>query len=428
MWVRRTPPSGWRQWIEVWYIAYGILGAVMGGLIPIVLPLAVHRSSGAAYTGLVMAALNLGGMTAPLWGHLADRYRLHRWLLAGGLAVLTVAVLVLALASQPVVWLGLALVQGMGSAAAATVANLFVVEVHPEAEWDKRLGWLQTFYSGGQVGGLLLAGLVTQGYFQSGVLVAAGCTTLAMALSWLTTPVPPQVALPRPLVQPSGGDIEWPHGALHRLWHHPPYRTLGAVWQRLHSAFALFLCAWLIAFTGSSSFFALYPVLMDQLYGVTPALASSSSALAHVLSLTLFAPAGRWSAARGPLWVLRAAFTVRTVAFCGLLGLHCWQETARSWLALGCLGLLVLSWALLSVSGTAMTARLAQQREGEGIGLFNATSALAGVLGAALGGWIASNRGFEAVLVLAVLGVTLGNILTRVFHAGAPARLEKESA
>jgi hypothetical protein len=26
--------------------------------------------------------LSLGGLTAPLWGTLADRYRLHRWLLA----------------------------------------------------------------------------------------------------------------------------------------------------------------------------------------------------------------------------------------------------------------------------------------------------------------------------------------------------------
>jgi len=46
----------------------------------------------------------------------------------------------------------------------------------------------------------------------------------------------------------------------------------------------------------------------------------------------------------------------------------------------------ILSWSLLSVSGTALTARLSQGEEGEGMGLFNATTALAGVTGAALGG------------------------------------------
>jgi hypothetical protein len=32
----------------------------------------------------------------------------------------------------------------IGVAGATTVANLFVVEVHPEAEWDERIAWLYT--------------------------------------------------------------------------------------------------------------------------------------------------------------------------------------------------------------------------------------------------------------------------------------------
>jgi MFS family permease len=47
------------------------------------LPLVVHRGRGAAYVGWVIAAYNLGGLTAPLWGILADRYRLHRGLVVG---------------------------------------------------------------------------------------------------------------------------------------------------------------------------------------------------------------------------------------------------------------------------------------------------------------------------------------------------------
>ena len=80
-------PRSWRRWVEPWYLAYALQGATVAGLAPILLPLAVSRASSATYVGLVMAAFSLGGLTAPLWGGLADRYRLHRWLLAGGLLV-----------------------------------------------------------------------------------------------------------------------------------------------------------------------------------------------------------------------------------------------------------------------------------------------------------------------------------------------------
>jgi hypothetical protein len=39
--------------------------------------------------------------------------------------------------------------------------------------------------------------------------------------------------------------------------------------------FALFLLAWLLAFGGALAFFALYPVLMRQCYGITPWLAAN---------------------------------------------------------------------------------------------------------------------------------------------------------
>lgn len=121
----------WARWVEPWYLACGLLGATVAGLLPILLPLAVARRHGAAEVGLVMAALSLGGLTAPLWGGLADRYRLHRWLLAGGLFATAAGVAAFSLTTGSSVALGLTLLQGVGAAAAATVANLFVVEGPP---------------------------------------------------------------------------------------------------------------------------------------------------------------------------------------------------------------------------------------------------------------------------------------------------------
>src|SRR5512146_897679 len=73
------------RWIEPWYISYALQGASVAGLIPILLPVFVNRNGSTSDVGYVMAAFSLGGLTAPFWGELADRYRLHRLLLAGGL-------------------------------------------------------------------------------------------------------------------------------------------------------------------------------------------------------------------------------------------------------------------------------------------------------------------------------------------------------
>ena len=78
------------KWIEGWYSSYALLGVAAAGLLPILLPLEVVRTTGVSQLGIVLAAFSFGGLTAPLWGRLADSRRLHRALLAGGLACIAV--------------------------------------------------------------------------------------------------------------------------------------------------------------------------------------------------------------------------------------------------------------------------------------------------------------------------------------------------
>jgi len=122
-----------------------------------------------------------------------------RWLLVGGLILTTVGVTAFVFARTLAIWLGLALLQGVGVASAATVANLFVVEAHPQAEWDERIGWLQTFYGGGQVAGLLLAGILS--HINVGMVCSrCGLTGLGVLLSWLTIQTPPGPLAPKPVL------------------------------------------------------------------------------------------------------------------------------------------------------------------------------------------------------------------------------------
>ena len=157
------------KWIEGWYSSYALLGVAAAGLLPILLPLEVERTADASQLGIVLAAFSFGGLTAPLWGRLADSHRLHRALLAGGLACTAVGAAAFPFLSLFPLRIALALLLGIGIAAASTTANLFVIEAHPQAEWDARIGWLQTFYGVGQVAGLLLAGILAQGSLRAGL-------------------------------------------------------------------------------------------------------------------------------------------------------------------------------------------------------------------------------------------------------------------
>ncbi|MEJ5247654.1 MAG: hypothetical protein WHS90_07795 [Caldilinea sp.] len=60
------------------------------------------------------------------------------------------------------------------------------------------------------------------------------------------------------------------------------------------------------------------------------------------------------------------------------------------------------------MSGTALAAQLSPTGEGNGIGIFNASSALAGVVGAAGGGWLAKQWGEGAVTIFGVVGIVIG--------------------
>ncbi len=401
--------QAWQDWIEPWYVAYALTGVVVAGLIPVLIPLTVSKSGNAGQVGLVVAAVSLGGLTSPVWGGLADRLRLHRGLLAGGMLVASLGLAAFGFVNSPIPWFILAILIGLGTASAATVANLFVVEAHPQGEWDERIGWLQTFYGIGQVAGLLLAGILTQINFQTSLEVTAALSAAAAISGWFTTKTPQaQPGLTPVLVHP----VKHAESALsspQRLFHRPTWKGIKNAGASLRSPFGLFLFAWLLAFAGPAAVFSQYPILMQKVYGVTPASSSVAFAVMAGLGLTLYTPAGRWSEQRGPRRILRASLGLRLVAFAGMFGLVFLPAGGNGgWLALLAFTFVVLVWSLMSVSGTALAARLSTIGEGQGLGIFNALTSAAGILGAVLGGWAAGIWGYSAIVVLALGGVALG--------------------
>jgi hypothetical protein len=177
-------------------------------------------------------------------------------------------------------------------AAATTVGNLFVVEVHPEAEWDERIAWLYTFYDGGHVSGVLLAAWVSQTDCRLSLPGLAGGTVLAAVLGWWTTrtTLAPVLSTPRRLH--AAQHDTWALGAPQRHSYHLGWRELRWLGAVLRTPLCLFLAAWLPSIMGSSAFFAFYPVLMQEVFGVVVWQSSSVFALAVGLRLLLYAAAG----------------------------------------------------------------------------------------------------------------------------------------
>src|SRR5258708_31422777 len=154
-----------------------------------------------------MGAFSLGAIAAPVAGNLADHYRAHRSLAPACAALCAASLWLFPLAAAPLQPL-LGLANGAGFAGAVTVANLLIVERHPRAEWNTRLGWLETALSFGQGGGLVLAAWLSGLTARNGLLIAALVPVAAIPLSLTLIPRmsgTAAAARPAPAAPPGAG-------------------------------------------------------------------------------------------------------------------------------------------------------------------------------------------------------------------------------
>ncbi|MEJ2357203.1 MAG: MFS transporter, partial [Deinococcales bacterium] len=394
------------------------------GVAPIVLPLLAARSGGPSAPGLVMAAFNLGMLAAPLWGSLADRTGGHRPMYGLGLAVVAAGIGVFPLHDGLGWFLAVALGIGLAASATATVANLFITERHPRETWDARFGWLQTFYGGGQVVGLVVAGA----FGASRASLALGLAAFAAVLGTaMVRVVPATTRGPRPAT----AHHHRSHGVLvlgTLMTHvHLPHLLRGlAKLPRLArggpSPFLVFLGGWFLGNLGGAALFSFYPLIMEHVFGLHTGAASWAFAGTAALGLALYGPAGSGAKRLGANAVYRAGLGVRLVAlvFLALVGFT--HLAMRGWLAIAGFGLVVLAWSLLGVAGSDLAAESSSLPQGEAMGLYAASGAVAAVVGSLLGGLVAALTGYAGLLWLASAFLLAALALTPRRRAGQPRR------
>ncbi|MFA5567732.1 MAG: MFS transporter [Trueperaceae bacterium] len=413
--------------VEPWFVAYALVGAVAAGLAPLLLPLWVSRGSTAAHVGLVMAALSFGQLSAPLWGQLADKWRAHAQLFVGGLALTGLALASVSLTHDPYLLVAESLVLGLGIAATTTVANLFIVERYPRESWSVQLGSLQTAYALGQVGGFVVAGLLSG----LGLGLAIGITALlpfiAMAFGRSLPRVPGSGSRPR-FHLALHLNVEPLFGSLAHAYHLVHVGKAIRALRRAPAALLRFQLLWFVINTGSSFIFSFYPLLLARLYGVPTERIAWAYAAAAGVGLLLYGPAGAWVEKSGCALVLRAGIAFRVIMLAGLAGVALLPLADRGLLALALFGGIVLAWSLISVAGTTLAADSALS-EGEAMGLFSANGALAGVSGALLGGVLVRYFGYVSLPLAALALLIVGMAISRAVPEPSPpeGRSEGES-
>jgi DHA1 family tetracycline resistance protein-like MFS transporter len=394
----------WR-WIEGWYWPYALVGLVKSGLVQVLVPLTVRSVGLNTEAGVVIAAFYLGGMTAPLWGELADHYRAHRLLLAAGFVSTGLALLLFATTNSLPLWIMAMFVANTGGTMVTTVANLLVVDAHSKHEWDQRIGWLQTFFGLGQVAGLLAAALFAArsdvadyrlGLGLGGLLVASGAIP-----GWRMTRTPPKASQPRPVMAQSMQTLDSSGATSVPSVHTAGAGMAGPLHRLVFSRFGLLMLVLLLQAGGAALFYSLYPLLMKDLFRMHPSITSVTYAVAASINLGLYAVVGNWSHRVGALRVLHFGYLVRTLAFALMWVLALAAGSRLDWFALPAFMAVVLAWSAIGIASTMLTVKLAPAGRGEALGIYNAASSAAGAAGSVASGVLADAAGFGTVLLAA---------------------------
>ena len=382
-----------RRYGRPWYLAYLLLGIVTAGMVPVLLPLMmVAVSHELSSVGFVMGVYDVGLLSSPLWGVLAERRKSYRSLFLAGFLLTLAAVAVFPLMRSLSGWMITAFVLGAGSSGAATIATLLIVDFEPTSEWEPRIGLLQSFNGAGQVIGLLLAGAFSKGAFSLGLWVAAIVLVPALVFAKrglpASSPAPTarrSKARPHDLLDMRALAV-FPHinlpAGIHFHFHALNISGLRRLSEAARTPFGRFLLSWFMLSLGVAGFFTYFPLMLAHSYGMNSHFSSLIYAVMAAVGIALFILAGRWSARLGSgrvyqagLWLRLLGFAVLMLAFIVPLG------DRLTFAALG-FAMIVIAWPILSVSGTNLAARLAPFSEGEAMGLFNAALALWTVIGA----------------------------------------------
>jgi MFS family permease len=400
--------SSLRRYSEFWYSGYAFQGAVVFGTGAILMPIVVNNSGDAAQAGTVIGSFYIGQMLAPLMGAITDRTGRHRTFYLSGYILLAIGLVMFPLVKVIWFWIALAFLQGVGSGTSNTVAAMFIVEYKPKSEWDARVGWLQTFYGIGQATGIGLAAYL-QARPEFGLLVSAGLMAPGILLGARGLPPPEKHHKPDTVTFSRG--LHRPPRTVYSMLHRYEgtiVNNLKRLLQEWHSVFGIYIAGWFLVMLATWLIGALYPLLMKSVFNLSYSMSSIYYASGAVIGIFVYTPAGTLGKKIGNGWVVIIGTAMTFISIAALAVLSYINSGANQWLVPVMYFLIPIAWSPLIVGGTAWAAQLATFKEGEALGTFNATSAVAAVIAAFTAGLMAHKFGYSTILLIASSASLLG--------------------
>ena len=397
----------WRRYSEFWYSGYTFQGAVVFGTGAILMPIMVNNAGDAAKAGTVIGLFYIGQMLAPLMGAITDRTGWHRTFYLSGYVLLAIGLVLFPFTQLVWFWMALAFIQGVGSGTSNTVAAMFIVEYKPKPEWDARVGWLQTFYGIGQAAGLGLAAIL-QARPELGLLVSAGLMVPGMVLG--AHRLPPAHAKQKPEKADFSRRLHRPPRNIYSILHRYEgtiSKSLQHLLQEWRSKFGIYIAGWFFVMLSTWLIGALYPLLMKSAFNLSYSMSSLYYASGAVIGIFAYTPSGTLGKRIGDGWIVIIGTIMTAISVAALATLAHIQSGFNQWLVPVMYILIPIAWSPLIVGGTAWAAQLATFEEGEALGSYNATTAVAAVIAAFAAGLLAHKFGYGMILVIATVASLL---------------------
>lgn len=393
---------------EWWMSANFAIGAGFSAFIALLIPPYVTEvTSDAAAAGVVMAVISLAAVVGPVLGTLADRHAAHRLVMSLGVLGMSIGFAAFALASESATFYAIdSILLGVSLAAISAVGPVFVVGAGLSQSLEaRRMTWYSLAMPAGQVaGGAMIGAAAAAGWsFSVRFWMASGFCAVLAVLTWMTS----KGAEERLHAVMYGDDAEIGEGGDGSDVTAKVKVPLKAV---LWSSFGLFLLVSVLSSAANNGINSQISNIMPNVYGVSEAETSTLIAVAGLINLVLFIPAGKVMARRGNISTYSIGIIMRLVGALGMAVVGVVAQNAAV-LAIAFMQILYQAnpFARLAQPGTAV--RFATFPAGMANGWLIAGSAMGGFIGSLLGGVLAKQFGFNAVNWMGAAGAALSVVV-----------------
>ena len=399
----RTSSNG-----QKWFYAYLPNGMAGGATSPLI-PLFTRILGGSiADVGAVAAASSIASVPAFIgWGNLSDRLHRRKAFVLIGFLGTALSLLVMGVSRGVPDFYLANLLAGVLGAASAPVGTVLILETTKQEGWASRIAVFSRIGGVGWITGLVLgvawlevAPLGEAGEMRALFVIGAALAFLSGLLAWRWIGEPREKMDRRRL---DFVDLHWRVELLRYL----PMRILHILDLRNHlgkprkysPALYRYLAIVFLLFSGFTAFYAIFPVYLRDVAGLSTAQVFAVFIASQVASALAYGRVGGWIRERGGRRVQIYASAARAVLFPAFLALPLLRigPLAAFALILAFHALVGLCWAVINVAGSTIVSDLAPPGDRSGVlGAFNAVQGFGAILGPLTGGFVAHVFGFSA--------------------------------